>query len=234
MGNNQKKQSPQYNQNQQQQQKPCTGCGSLYHRSNERERKCPGWGKKCENCGIDNHLTSVCFRQSDKQPSVGQINLIAHVKYDSKRDTCTTISTDKELIKATLTPKVHNKHDSLSYDLDVFPDSGAAICVGGTSHLYQINLSESDLSQCNKSIEAVGGGKLYCEGWLPVEFSVEGHTTTKPLYICEKVDRIYLSKSACIDVTILPPSFPHPMRKATVNAPDCKVIKRTEPPERPS
>ena len=52
MGNNQKKQSPQYNQNQQQQQKPCTGCGSLYHRSNERERKCPGWGKNVKTVAL--------------------------------------------------------------------------------------------------------------------------------------------------------------------------------------
>ena len=59
MGNNQKKPSPQYNQQEQQQQKPCTGCGSLYHRSNEKERKCLEWGKKCENYVMDNRLTSV-------------------------------------------------------------------------------------------------------------------------------------------------------------------------------
>ena len=51
---------------------------------------------------------------------------------------------------------------------------------------------------------------LVCLGWLPIEFLVNGRATKQALYICDRVERLYFSKKACIDVGILPKSFPFP------------------------
>ena len=42
-------------------------------------------------------------------------------------------------------------------------------------------------------------------------FTIDNHTTTQTLYICEKVDRIYASRKGCTELNILPETFPYPM-----------------------
>ena len=95
--------------------------------------------------------------------------------------------------------------------IKIFPDSGASICLGGTHHLSQLGLKKEELIPCRKRVSAVGGLVLTCRGWIPAEFKVGNHCTKHPLYICDKVDRIYFSRKACTDVKILPKTFPFPI-----------------------
>ena len=44
-----------------------------------------------------------------------------------------------------------------------------------------------------------------------MKFCVGGHVTRQPLYICNKVDKLYFSRKACIETKILPETFPYPM-----------------------
>ena len=41
--------------------------------------------------------------------------------------------------------------------------------------------------------------------------SIAPHTTTQPIYICDKVDRIYFSRQGYLETKIISPSFPYPM-----------------------
>ena len=92
------------------------------------------------------------------------------------------------------------------------PNSGATICLGGLTHLRCMGLSERNLVPSKKKkVHTVGGFSLVCQGWLPVTFEIGGRTTKQTLYICNKIQVIYFSKAACIDVGILPPYFPRPM-----------------------
>ena len=52
---------------------------------------------------------------------------------------------------------------------------------------------------------------LVCQVWLPVTFKLGKETSKQVLYICRKVQVIDFSKTACIDVSRLPPYFPKPM-----------------------
>lgn len=52
---------------------------------------------------------------------------------------------------------------------------------------------------------------MKCIRWLPVEFTGGDYNTIQTHYIGHKIDRIYLSKTACIDVHILHKSFPQPL-----------------------
>ena len=98
--------------------KPCNGCGSTTHGFNTKDRatKCDAWGKTCQNCGIVNHSASVC-RQALKEKvsgiyvtphsntASGEINLIAHLMYDTNEDKYVPPHTTPsvEEISATLT-----------------------------------------------------------------------------------------------------------------------------------
>lgn len=94
--------------------------------------------------------------------------------------------------------------------MTIFPDSGATICFGGLKHLLNMGLTTNNLIPSRKVVRAVGGFTLVCQDWLPVEFIVQGRTTKQALYICKKIQRLYFSKAACIDVGILPKDFPNP------------------------
>ena len=92
----------------------------------------------------------------------------------------------------------------------VFSDSGASICLGGANHLEILKVTKDQLIPCSKNVSVVGGSTIPCIGWVPAVFNVGGVDTSQPLYICDYVDRIFLSKKACIETFILPPTFPKP------------------------
>ena len=92
-----------------------------------------------------------------------------------------------------------------------------------------LQIDRSNLINCNQVITAVGGSKLNCYGWLPIQFSINENFTTQPVYICDKVDKIYFSRRGCLETQILPPTFPFPMN-STVSA----VSKSTVQPSQPS
>ena len=116
----------------------------------------------------------------------------------------------------------------------IFPDSGANICLAGPKHLQQMGIKYSQLQQCNKKVKTVGGLELICRGWLPIKFEIEGHTTTQPVYFCEKVDRLYFSKQGCIAVNILSSDYPYPMHSLKAHAKSIEEITfRQPPPQRP-
>ena len=73
-----------------------------------------------------------------------------------------------------------------STKLAIFPDSGATICLEGLKYLWNMGLSINNLIPSRKVIRAVGGFTLMCQGWLPVEFNIQGKTTKQALYICKK------------------------------------------------
>ena len=100
----------------------------------------------------------------------------------------------------------------------IFPDSGASICLAGPQHLKKLGLATNHLIPCRKQVTAVGGYKLICHGWLSVQFQIGNTTTNQPLYICDKVDRLYFSRCGCTDVNILPATFPYPMVNDTASA----------------
>jgi len=214
--------------------KPCSGCGSTNHGAMNRSTKCPAWGQECRNCGIRNHFAKVC-RQTKQSLPVNSVNLIAHVKYDPTTDTfASAANTPLDEVPATIIPLIPD-HSNIqtTNKLNVFPDSGASICIAGVIHLEQLNVSIQKLTPCTERIEAVGGFAIPCKGWLPVEINIEGHTSQQRLYICNNVDRIYLSKQGCMDVCILPKTFPRPMTIAATTTKPSKPL-RPLPPPRPA
>ena len=205
----------------------CSGCGSKDHGapgSNNRHRTCPAWGKTCTNCGKPNHFAKVC-RLKDSIRNVADaefadMDLVAHVTFDQKTNTYTsnTSAPNLQTIVATVSsfspqpdPRPpRNIPPETIHKIDVFPDSGATICLCGPQHLKLMKLCKKHLIPSKKIIRAVGGSTLVCMGWVPIKFVIGGKCTKQALYVCDRIQRVYLSKIACIDVGILSPDFPLP------------------------
>ena len=230
---------------------PCPSCGSTEHSVNERESRCPAWGKTCNYCQKQNHLAKVC-RQKQRQPGRNRRNvagnrendrevsalehndnydgLIAHVTYDADINSFTIASFGNSVTEIPAESSAIIRGKKLpARTVNIFPDSGASICIAGPQHVAQMSVRIDDLIPCKKTVRAVGGSTLACIGWMQVEFNIFGNITRQPVYICENVDRLYFSRDGCSDAKILPESFPFPMRRPNeVSA----VDKSTEP--RPS
>ena len=100
--------------------------------------------------------------------------------------------------------------------IPVFPDSGASLCLGGPKHQKQLKLQMCDLSPTEKQVRVVGGRLLKCYGKRKVRFQVGAQQTFQDLYFCQKIDRLYFSKEACIAVKILSRNYPQPMEAMTI------------------
>ena len=184
----------------------CYSCGNSNHGPNRR-KFCPAWGKICQHCNIPNHFASVCRKNSDKSESANA--LIAHVTYDAAKHTYTSASNNLvDEIPATLTPLSNApQHQNIPTEMDIFPDSGASICLAGPQHLRKLGIDERNLIQCTKQVTAVGGSKLTCHGYIPVLFEIGQHSTKQRLYICDNIDRIYFGKKGYIETEIISTSF---------------------------
>ena len=206
----------------------CSGCGDKDH-GHERTTKCPAWGKDCNYCGRPNHFAFVCRVNPQRsvqvplpKPSgVNHVTLVHDdaedieqlmvVKHDPSSDTYATVNTNSDEICCTIQVGHIKSSKRQSIQTKVFPDSGATINLAGLQHLTELGITPQELIPCKKRIAVVGGSTLPCLGWVYANFTVDATTTRQRLYICEKVDRIFLSKEACIATYILPSSFPKPL-----------------------
>ena len=175
-------------------------------------------------CGKQNHFEMVCqSKGADKRGAMQCIGddeaamdaLIAHIVFDPATGIYKLGNSRFEELEATIIPFSPCPDPRWIRDcptrLKIYPDSAATICLSGLTHLQHMGLSERNLVPSKKKVHTIGGFSLVCQGWLPVTFEIGSRTTRQALYICNKIQVIYFSKAACIDVGILPPCFPRPV-----------------------
>ena len=92
--------------------------------------------------------------------------------------------------------------------------------------MEKLGVKAEHLNPCCKKVTAVGGSTLICRGWLQVKFDIGGNTTCQPLYICDRVDRIYFGRQGCTEVSILPETFPFPMQTDKISSIEPTLLPR--------
>ena len=209
----------------------CEGCGSHLHgtpRTGSRQLKCPAWGQACSNCERPNHQSRVCWakkvaqvvRKDLEANKAAMDTLMAHIIFNqtmgtyTAKDTSQIMEIEPYVVPFSPKPDPRQARDiprNHSTKMVIFPDSGATICLRGLKHLRNRRLSTNNHIPSRKVVQSVGGFTLMCQGWLPVEFNVHGKTIKQALYICKKIQRLYFSRAACIDIGILPKDFPNPV-----------------------
>ena len=185
--------------------RPCSGCGSTQHSSDERPMKCPAWKKLCNRCKRRGHFGNVC--RSDKTADTANA-VIAQVN-DTK-------NTSNE-VEITITAE--NDPPGRAITMKALPDTGASVCVTGMSILRTLGINVAQLSQTSRRIMTATGGKIYCKGWFRGKLCIGQNSTLQKIYVCENIHRFYLSREGCIDLNIVHKNFPHPMQHTPRNTP---------------
>lgn len=197
--------------------KPCNGCGSHKHTTSNRSTKCPAWNKVCNNCGKRGHFGKVCNgERTDHADAV-----IAEVA---------NTSTSKDEIEVKVTPQVGSKK---TLQLSMYPDTGATLCVAGLPILRSLGIKLSQLKHSSRRMKTATGDKINCRGWFPAQLTLNNKSTRQNIYICDNIQRIYLSKEGCLALGIIHKDFPSPINTNVNNKDESKPAALSASTKRP-
>ncbi len=201
----------------------CSHCGGSGHSSYERREKCPAWGKKCTNCGILNHFHNSCLKpkRALKYPRSKCINA-AEVE---EQDELLFIGEINSLHLPVQVSLQGQKPKDNPVTVDVFPDTGANICLIGPTQLKQMKLKGSELVPCVHEIGVAGGSTIKATGKIRLKISLGSRNTTSEVYYAKRSRRFFLSRQCCSDLNIIPRTFPYP---PDPDSPQANAIEATQ------
>ena len=176
--------------------KACSGCASREHEDHERSKKCKAWKIKCHNCRNVGHLSRVCRQGKNRKTEVQSAEL-----------SCMFIG---EVSSLNLPIHIRPTNRSQFVNVDVFPDTGANICLLGLKQLQALKLTEKHLQKCNNQISVAGGTAIMASGWFNADFRLNGRMSNQVVYFSRRAKRFFLNRKTCMDLCIVPPSFPYP------------------------
>ena len=162
--------------------------------------------------GNEQPISCITWEPDNPENDTDRILAVQHTEKETEGVRSALSPPKDDEIRAVVSIGHENSPKPCTADVDIFPDSGASICLAGMHHLEQLGIKENELIPCERQVKVVGGGTIPCIGWVPAVFTVEGLTTKQFLYVSHGIDRIFFSKRPCIDVGILHPNFPKPMR----------------------
>ena len=194
----------------------CSGCGSQQH-TRDRSSKCPAWNKTCNNCGKKGHFSHVC--RSEKIECANAV--IASVGQDAKHKTNEVNLQIKHEMKS---------QPAREAKIPAFADTGASLCVAGFSILKILGVKLHHLKPTQKNIVTATGNKIDCRGWFPAQLRLNNRTSQQNVYVCSNIQRLFLSKTGCIDLGIIHKDFPLPLNEPT---PEVTTTSTPNLPERP-
>ena len=208
---NRRSQHPQKHYNKQS-GKRCKGCGSSNHLSSERQQKCKAWNFTCENCHKLGHFTEVCFSQrrpQDQRPEVAASD--AMIGSMEARFQCMGIHSPQPdtLLPLQVIPLGTQTSDPIPKEMQVFPDTGANLCLMGPAQLKTLELTVDKLTPISAPITVVGGSTVSASGHTRLKLSIGNQSTEQLVYFCDRADRFFLGRQACRELGISP-SFPFP------------------------
>ena len=184
--------------------KPCDGCGSTQHGNPDRQTKCPAWKKSCNRCGKRGHFGKVCRAEDTSDCANAVIAIINDEAH-------------KNELELSVTP-VAIKSCKKGISVKVYPDTGATVCVAGLFILRKLGMTLSQLKPTSRRIVTATGNEIHCKGKFKLQMSVGTSTTTQDMFVCVNIKRVYLSRTGCVELKIVPEDFPNPM---TVPSPSC-------------
>ena len=150
--------------------------------------------KKCQKCKTFNKVARTCYQKPSPDQATSPIAELNHTTSYKHPLTTNNHQSSMEEIPTILSACLCKHRKIQSVEMNIFSDPGANICLAGLQHITELNLDVIDWISCNKETFAVEGSKLNCTWWLSVIFQIRNKITQKPLYISNKIDKIYFSK----------------------------------------
>ena len=204
--------------------KGCSGCGSRDHKDHERSSKCRAWKLKCNYCGNMGHLERVCRQAKSKRPA----------NKHQVRSVEMSLMVIGEVSSLNLPIKVKPTISDVYTNINVFPDTGANICLLGPQQVKQLKLPTSALNKCKHHISVAGGSSILAIGWFKAIFNLNDRCSEQVVYFSRNSDRFFLSRQTCIELGVVPPSFPFPPGKDDQTRNVAVVEAARTVPNRPS
>ena len=244
--------------------------------SNIRFRKCPAANHICAFCGVKGHFQEMCFKRNHDEKSnaaisqaedfLGSIEIasvtkkaesLSHAEYSSEKGWITKRSKEHPQVTvgievstedyAIFNIPIRQKHfNSLSRIAIV--DTGAMIMVAGRNLMRSLGLDETDLFPVETSLTAAGNSRLNILGGVFLKVQGKNNFTKQICYIQDNDSKIYLSRNACENLGIIPPTFPtlgsHEIQGLSINTNaiscnktnenSCNCPIRKDPPKPPT
>ena len=80
----------------------------------------------------------------------------------------------------------------------------------GPQQLQLLNIQSSDLITCDHQIAVAGGFTIHATGWLNLTILLNEKSSQQKVYFSTKARRFFLSRQACMELDVVPSSFPFP------------------------
>ena len=113
--------------------------------------------------------------------------------------------------------KLHNVQET------VITDTGCQSTAIPASFAYKAGFKKKDFIPVVSKMNGAGRSDLGVQGAVVMEFTCSGlgrqtHSTKQLCYVCDRVDRVYLSRQGLADLNCIRPDFPIPAPDPTVAA----------------
>ena len=211
----------------------CSRCGTNSHAIFTTSERCAAWGKSCRNCGGLHHFAKMCQKNtsnnSNNKPSK---HYAQHIEMS-----CLSIESSSSPVIAVMAKVLTKSISGRSVEIDTFPDTGANVCLFGPAQRKILKISKFDLSPCSVNVAVAGGSYITATGNCELQFTLGKRHAKSVAYFCERADRLYLKKQSCMDLGIIPSTFPHPpdlpMDKRSVAMVENARVIPTRPPKIP-
>merc|ERR1711895_416641 len=123
----------------------------------------------------------------------------------------------------------------------VIADTGCMSTAIPPRFVYEAGFRKKDFIPVVSKINGAGGTDLSVQGAVVMEFTCAGpdnkvHSTKQLCYVCNRVDKVYMSRQGLMDLHCISPQFPLPMPGATVATTDCheEDVSKCDCPSRPA
>lgn len=125
-------------------------------------------------------------------------------------------------------PKPHDRRGKKT--VTALPDSGAQVTVGGPDLIHTLGVTKNKLIPVSQQISAANNGQLSLLGGILLDISgkdKDGKTyiSSQLVYIADGVKKLLLSRRACVELGILPGSFPTFGDQTTNKLLECDTIQ---------
>ena len=194
--------------------KPCRYCG----RSGHSEKACPARTVTCHRCAKVGHLARVCKAAVVR----GEKSSVSGVTVGSA-----TTSEEQPLLQV----KVSHDTGEVARSVMAVADTGAQVCVAGPDLMASLGLQPAMLRR-RAGLRDLAKIQLPCLGTAQCHIALPDRSTMREVYFVKSVERLYLSKAACVELGLVPPDFPRPL--PLVAAVRGMVSPADVPPTRPA
>ena len=168
----------------------CSFCGRAVH-ANGRQG-CPAHDRFCSQCGKKGHFGTMCR----SKPTLSSVRV----------DPDMVAGVGKGLPRLPLTMTHTGSRKTRVFN--AIADTGAEVSVMGRTHLMQLGLSSKHLAKTSRRLQHAAGGGLQVLGTIRVQLSLQDRQTSESIFVVAGVDDIFLSLSACRQLSIVHADFP--------------------------